>query len=209
MNILIAAATQHEILSPADLQNFAKHNIQICYTGVGMMATAVALLNKINTIKPDLIIQVGIAGSFNINEELGKVYCINKEQYGDLGVWENDSWKDVYEMELSDGKNEFVNKYLPKYNVTSLAEVNAITVNAVTTDKKMIEVLQQKYTPVIETMEGIALHYVCLQNEIPFIQIRAVSNYVGERDKTKWQMKASIENVNAALTDYLEKLENK
>ena len=209
MNILIAAATQHEILSTAELENFAKHNIQICYTGVGMMATALSLLNKINTLKPDLIIQIGIAGSFNEHDTLGKVYCIKKEQYGDLGVWENDGWKDVYDMKLSEGKNEFINKYLPEYNLTNLTEVNAITVNAVTTDKRMIEALQQKYNPAIETMEGLALHYVCLQNEIPFIQIRAVSNYIGERDKTKWKMKESIRNVNNALVDYLEKLENK
>ncbi len=48
-------------------------------------------------------------------------------------------------------------------------------------------------------MEGAALHYVCLQEQIPFVQIRSVSNYVGERDKTKWKMKEAIENLNTEL----------
>jgi futalosine hydrolase len=31
-------------------------------------------------------------------------------------------------------------------------------------------------------MEGAALHFVCLQEDISFIQLRAISNFVGERD---------------------------
>ena len=34
-------------------------------------------------------------------------------------------------------------------------------------------------------MEGAALHYACIMEHIPFIQLRAVSNFVGERDKNK------------------------
>ena len=39
---------------------------------------------------------------------------------------------------------------------------------------------------------GAALHYVCREMNIPFLQIRAASNYIGERDKEKWQMKEAI-----------------
>ena len=45
-------------------------------------------------------------------------------------------------------------------------------------------------------MEGAAFHYVCLQENIPFVQLRAISNFVGERDKSKWLMKEAIENLN-------------
>jgi hypothetical protein len=37
-------------------------------------------------------------------------------------------------------------------------------------------------------MEGAALHYMGRDLFIPFIQLRAVSNYIGERDKNKWKM---------------------
>ena len=48
---------------------------------------------------------------------------------------------------------------------------------------------ENKFLPVIESMEGAALHYVCLMEKIPFLQIRSISNYIGERDKKKWNMK--------------------
>ena len=51
----------------------------------------------------------------------------------------------------------------------------------------------------IETMEGAALHYVCLSERIPFLQLRCVSNYVGERDKSKWALREAIMNLNIEL----------
>ena len=48
-------------------------------------------------------------------------------------------------------------------------------------------------------MEGAAFHYVCLQQKINFLQIRGISNMVGERDKTKWKIKKAIENLNNEL----------
>jgi futalosine hydrolase len=35
-------------------------------------------------------------------------------------------------------------------------------------------------------MEGAALHYTCLMEKIPFMQLRSISNYIAERDKSKW-----------------------
>jgi futalosine hydrolase len=41
---------------------------------------------------------------------------------------------------------------------------------------------------------------------ISFLQVRAISNYVGERDKTKWQIKQAIENLNNVLLKLVGKL---
>jgi futalosine hydrolase len=57
-------------------------------------------------------------------------------------------------------------------------------------------------------MEGAALHYVGGITNTPFIQIRAVSNYVGERNKAKWKLKESIEQLEAYVLTYLATLEN-
>jgi futalosine hydrolase len=57
-------------------------------------------------------------------------------------------------------------------------------------------------------MEGAALHYVCLQENIPFVQIRSVSNYVGERDKTKWKIQEAIENLNRELLLMINRITN-
>ena len=55
-------------------------------------------------------------------------------------------------------------------------------------------------------MEGAAFQYVARQANIPFLQIRAVSNYIGERNKYNWKIKESIANLNQVIIKYVEKL---
>lgn len=63
-----------------------------------------------------------------------------------------------------------------------------------------------KFQPVIESMEGAALHYVCLMEKIPFLQIRSISNHIGERDKRKWNMKEAILRLNQEIIRLTENL---
>ena len=82
---------------------------------------------------------------------------------------------------------------------TKLKAVKGISVNEITTSKKKITFYEETFNPVVESMEGAALHYVCLMEKIPFLQIRSISNYIGERNKKNWNMKESIINLNKAL----------
>jgi futalosine hydrolase len=79
-------------------------------------------------------------------------------------------------------------------------------VNEITTRKERIEQLIKKYEPVTESMEGAALHYTCRSTNTPFLQMRCLSNYISERDKSKWMIKESLENLNSALLKYIDKL---
>ena len=95
MKIIIISATDFEIQEAfGKLQSTKNKEIKFYTTGVGMLATAVNLCRILYEEKPTLIIQAGIAGCFNTNEKLGKVYVVSKEFLGDLGVDENNTWKD-------------------------------------------------------------------------------------------------------------------
>ena len=48
---------------------------------------------------------------------------------------------------------------------------------------------------VIESMEGAAFFFVCRQFNLPCLQLRSVSNNVGERDKSKWKMQDALQNL--------------
>ncbi|MCA6453432.1 MAG: hypothetical protein IM582_09640 [Chitinophagaceae bacterium] len=76
----------------------------------------------------------------------------------------------------------------------------------ISADPDRIKQLIKKYNPVTESMEGAALHYVCREARIPFLQIRAISNYIGERNKANWDLKNAIENLNQTLIKYIDKL---
>ena len=88
------------------------------------------------------------------------------------------------------------NKYLSNH---TLPLVNAITVNKITDDKNAINTMKEKFKPDIESMEGAAFHFVCLQQKVNFLQVRSISNIVGDRDKKNWQMKIAIENLSLEL----------
>jgi futalosine hydrolase len=60
-----------------------------------------------------------------------------------------------------------------------------------------------RYDCCVESMEGAAFHYVCLQEGMPFAQVRAISNYVTPRDKSQWQMKDAIVNLNKWVIGFI------
>jgi futalosine hydrolase len=218
MRIIVTAATVYEWM-PAYLQidtlytsESKRMKVIFHQSGVGMLASAVSLTKVVTEEKPDLLIQVGIAGCFDEKSPLGKVVCIKEESLGDLGVYEEGKWKDIFDLKLEKSnyppfdKKKLPNQWLNEYNLLKLPEVPAVTINQVTTSDDHKHQMVKKYDAVTESMEGAALHYVCRNFNIPFMQIRAISNYIGERDKTKWQIKAAIDNLNQTLIKYLEKL---
>ena len=210
MKIIITSATNFE-LSVAQQKIKSTKNIDVSFvvTGIGMLATAVNLSKIIYEQQPDFIIQAGIAGCFDLSIPLGKTVLVEEEFLGDIGVEENGIWKDVFDLGLIKPnikpfkKKGLLNSNIHKYNQLDLPIVKAVTVNQISTDNNQIQQLIKKFNPIIETMEGAALHYVCNLYNIPYLQIRSISNYIGERDKTKWKMKLALDNLNKYLVKYI------
>lgn len=188
--------------------------LQFYQSGVGLLASAVAITRLAIEERPDLIIQAGIAGSFSKKYAPGQIVVVNNEILGDTGVEEKGVWKDLFDMKLEKSsyhpfeKRKLPNPWIKQYNLLNLSIVDGLTVNQVTTQPTRIAALKKKYGAVVESMEGASLHYVGRETGIPFIQIRSISNYVGERDKSKWLLKESIKGLNKVLLDYVDKLYN-
>ncbi len=217
MRVIITAATVAEWMpSFLEMDNLytgesLRFKVHFHQSGVGLLSSAVSLTRLVLEEKPDLIIQAGIAGCYDNNLPLGKVMVIREEILGDMGVEEDGKWKDLFDLKLEKSsyhpfeRRKLPNPWLSQYNLLKLPEVTAITVNQVSTGVRLQQIIK-KYNPVIESMEGAALHYICRESNIPFLQIRAVSNYAGERDKTNWKTKEAIENLNLVLLKYVDKL---
>jgi futalosine hydrolase len=200
MQILVISATAFEIAH----FTAANTEIDVLLTGVGVPATIYHLQKRIQQMDYDIIIQAGIAGSFNNNLELGQVVLVKQDCFADLGIEEKAIYTPVFNTGLTD-KDEFPfeqgwlinsDRELLK---SGLKKVSAITINKVSDSKLQKLQFINTFNADIETMEGAALHYVCLQENIPFLQIRSVSNYVGERDKINWKLKEAIEKLNEEL----------
>lgn len=200
MQILLVAATSMEIAPFLQQKPAADHLI----TGVGCPSAIYHITQRLHQIDYDLVIQAGIAGSFTNSLKPGDVVAVTKDNFADVGVLEKNQFYTIFEKGFA-GEDEFpfskgwLNNDNPLLDQVFIQKVTAITVNTVTDDESRINQLLSKYAPQIETMEGAALHYVCLQNNIPFLQLRGISNYVGERDKSKWKLNESVEQLNEDL----------
>lgn len=209
MKVLITAATHQEIAITqqylAEKMYLRKDcNVHILITGVGLVNTTYTLTKYLAKNKPDLAIQAGIGGSLHPFFPPGSVVVIKEEVWGDLGVEENNMFKDLFDLKLAENvfpysSKMLVNPHQQLMEKVKLKKARAVSVNQITTKPERIQQLIEKYGVVIESMEGAAFHYVCLQEAVPFLQLRAVSNVVGERDKSKWLMKDAIDNLNREL----------
>ena len=218
MRVIITAATNVEWMpsfqkiNPAYAGTNKRFSVGFHESGIGLLASSVSLMKMFVQETPSLIIQVGIAGCFDKKVPLGKVFAVKDDFAGDIGVMENKVWKDLFDLKLDKAndapyeKKSLPNPWLSKYNLLKLPIKKGVTVNTISTDKNKIDLYSGRYKATLESMEGAALHYMGRDLNIPFIQIRAVSNYVGERNKAKWNMQEAIYNLNETLLQYLDAL---
>lgn len=204
MKILLCAATETEI-APAlpFLLSLRTHRVEVVVTGVGMMGTAYALAKGIALHQPELVLQAGVAGSLRPDWPLGTVVAVRTETVGDLGVTET-GFRSVFEMglvhrDLAPWTNARLPNPHPLLPNLGLPLAEGVTVNEITTLPDRVAHYREHCGADIETMEGAALHYVGLSEKIPFLQLRALSNEIGERDKSQWQLKPAIANLSREL----------
>jgi futalosine hydrolase len=197
MQILLVAATNFEIQPFISVNN----NINVLIAGIGVPSTMYNLQKKLQEQRYDVVIQAGIAGAFSKDSPLGKTYLVKQDTFGDIGIEEKGQFSTVFKLGFA-SENDFpfdsgwlINKHL----LLSAESVAAVTVNKVSDSELQKQQLIQTYNPVVESMEGAALHYVCLQEKISFLQLRSTSNHVGERDKSKWKIKDAIASLNAEI----------
>lgn len=204
MKVLLAAATTLEIQPFLDAQT-KNASWDVCVTGVGMMAATFSLTKAVLQQRYDLVLQAGIAGSFNPDFPPGSLAVVSREFIGDLGAEDRELFKDLFELKLL-RENEFPfqekglsNPHLAHTFQEMPPSVTAITVNTVSGHEPTISARANKYNATLESMEGAALHYVGLQLNVPFLQLRAVSNFVEPRNRNNWQLPLAIQKLNEQL----------
>lgn len=223
MKILIVSATAFEI---APLEEFLKKNfrqtgnfhytfndfeVSLLITGVGLPLTAYALGKAFSAARYDLSINMGIAGAFDRELKIGDVVQVIQEEFADLGVEEADgSFVSANTLGLiADNQPPFINGVLVNQaagEFSFLPKAKGISVNKVHGSEASIEKIKKLYDADVESMEGAAFFYACLSEQLPFLQIRAISNYVEKRNKDNWDIPLAISNLNDVVKELLQML---
>jgi len=202
MKLLVVAATKAELGKVFEHFNLPDENFvqqdkfDILITGVGMTATAFALGRYLNSTY-NLVLNVGLAGSFDKNIPLGNLVNINTDTFAELGAENHDEFITIDELGFGD------NTFKATYQIVDLPIVRGITVNKVHGNANSIAKIEQKFNPQTESMEGAAVFYACNTLQIPCAQVRSISNYVEPRNKENWQIGLAIKNLNDWLIEFL------
>ena len=189
----------------------AGHDIDTLITGVGMVATASWCSRMLSTEQFDVALNIGVCGSFRTDLEPGTVVHVVSDRLVELGAEDGDAFLTIQQLKLLDD-DEFpfrdgrlVNDApLSIAMLEELRRVDGITVNTVHGNPGTIARVRERFDPDVESMEGAAFMYACLIHNVPFAQVRAVSNMVERRNRPAWKLKEAIESLSAAARHIVE-----
>ena len=119
MKIILAAATEMEMVHfRAAGKDSNIIELAYCVTGVGIIATTFQLYKTILAVKPDLVIQIGLAGSFSPLYSIGKAVAVKNEIVAEMGVFEKEGYKDIFDLGLENRDDfPYTNAQLSAYPV--------------------------------------------------------------------------------------------
>jgi futalosine hydrolase len=73
-----------------------------------------------------------------------------------------------------------------------------VTSSTVTGTDEQARALSERWGALAESMEGAAAAHVCALLKAPFLELRAISNVVGDRDRSKWTVDRAVETAGSA-----------
>lgn len=219
--ILFTAAEQEELLCAMQACRSVHQadNVQADFllTGIGTTSICYRLSKqlieaKFNKHPYDFVVNLGVAGSFcidNIITSLGSTVLVGKEYFGDLGFETPFGFQTLFQSQVIDADLfPFTGGAIERVKLgdsmeamlkSNFHEVVGVTLQKVTGSHEVKRELINKFSPDIESMEGAACFYVCKMENINFIELRAISNEVGESDRSKWRAANAISSLKEGI----------
>lgn len=192
-----------------NILQFSSVEVEVLFTGVGLAASAYTLGKRFAAGPlPDMAIQAGIAGAIDRQLELGGVYQVTAECFGDSGAEAADgSWLSLGDLGFHPGpphdKDELL-QLLDPAQTTPFPSVAGLTVAQTTGTETGLQRLKQRWPAAqVETMEGAPFFRACLEANLNPVSLRSISNYVEARNRENWKLRDSIEALNDGLQQLL------
>ncbi len=167
-------------------------NVVVEIIGIGPYHSAVNTYHYILQHHPKMTILAGIAGAYpESGLSLGESRLIKFEKTADLGSFQQGRFLLKFEERLEC-------PYIPKK--TSFLTADSNTINASSAPFISHDDAQ------LENMEGSSFFYACLQSKTPFLELRTISNLVGEPFRN-WDIEGATTRLTSNLIRLIHELE--
>lgn len=172
--------------------------------GVGPARAAACAGAALSLSCPALLLVAGIAGGFAGRARVGDAVLADAIVHADLGADSAAGFLPISELGFG------ADRTLPDPGLVALAAARTgavvgpvLTVSTVTGTEARAAALAARYDPVAEAMEGAGGWAAAEPHGMPILEIRAVSNPVGRRDRASWDLPAALSTLGRAVTDLL------
>lgn len=191
--------------------------IRVAGKGVALLVTGVGPLNAAFSLGRALgdggrfqgVINVGLCGSYDLERlPLCSVAVASEELYPDYGL-QLDEGMEPESVGLAQAKGpdgavwDRISLY-PRAAAEAMSlspaarealeaalQAPFLTSGRVSGTSAVAVAMQQRYGVWVENMEGFALALACLRAEVPFLELRVVSNLCGARDDKQWDRRGA------------------
>jgi futalosine hydrolase len=187
----------------------AHGSIDVLAAGVGpalaAASTASALTAAALQGDPyDLVVSAGIGGGFQPEASVGSLVVADEIVAADLGAETDDGFVSVTELGFGTVRHHPPQDLVRLVGDAVGARTGAVlTVSTVTGTAERARALRERHpTALAEAMEGFGVAEAAAAHGVPVLEVRAISNPVGPRDRAAWRIPDAL----AALTEGFGKL---
>jgi len=197
----------------------AGHQVLLCVAGMGKVNAAHAATLMIAEFAPEAVIVFGIGGAYpSSGASIGDVALANREIAGDEGVLTHEGFKDTEYIGiplLKTATSVIYTTYpapepLLKRALQSLIATDEtfsgkahvgpfVTLSTCTGTTARARELEARHHGLCENMEGAAVAQVAALHNVPWLEVRGISNIVEDRDVKKWDIPHAAEAAQRAV----------
>lgn len=162
--------------------------------GIGLVAFGGNLAKLLHTGKYARVVVVGIAGALPHSElGLADTVRVDEECVGDEGYFQSDDFKPYFRRPkiIRATSAEFAPPV-----IASLRGVRGVSVNTLTESSRVLECRAKFFGAKVEAMEGASAFAVANAFETRIFEIRTISNFTGDLDESRWNLRQSLRALN-------------
>ncbi|MGI5398181.1 futalosine hydrolase [Streptomyces sp. CA-135486] len=176
-------------------------DVDVLAAGVGPAAAAAGTATALATGAYDLVVSAGIGGGFQPLAPVGAIIVADAIVAADLGAETPEGYLPVDEL----GFGRCVHLPPPELaarvaKVLDAVHAPVLTVSTVTgTAARAAELTGRHPRAAAEAMEGFGVAEAAAAHSVPVLEIRAVSNPVGPRDRAAWRIGQALDSLRHAF----------
>ena len=195
MKLLFLIPTPMERADLAPLLHVSQAHVELC--GFGVAAAGARAGQLIELHQADLVVLLGIAGSYQSNLTPGKAYAFNRVWCDGIGVGEADGFQSAGEMGWPHWQMVGDEPVGDEIEIGSDSSGHGLlTVCAASADSAQAQSRRERYPhAAAEDMEGFSVAVACRIANVPLQIIRGISNVAGNREHATWKVHEAIESV--------------